>query len=195
MRQTFDLPRDSVLTASIWDLRDRETGTVATDSHRGPGLTDEVGLAIAAIPGVDAWGMGSTLPRQGGSPRTIVVGSEASGAPPEQGLAMSAWVAPGYFETLQTRVVLGRLFRETDLLPGGPPIAIVNEPFVRTFLGGRPPLGQRIQIVESGSDSAQPTWREIVGVVPDLGLSDADAERAAGVYVPREGDADRCPTL
>lgn len=67
---------------------------------------------------------------------------------------------------------------------GAAPVAIVNEPFVRKFLGGRNPIGRRIRVDTFRDDRAAQPWREIVGVVPDLGLSVGDKAMAAGSYVP-----------
>jgi predicted lysophospholipase L1 biosynthesis ABC-type transport system permease subunit len=50
------------------------------------------------------------------------------------------------------------------------------------------PLGRRLRIVQSDTGGAREPWREIVGVVPDLGLSAGDANMAAGFYVPMRGE-------
>jgi hypothetical protein len=60
----------------------------------------------------------------------------------------------------------------------------VNEPFVRKFFGGANPIGRRIQIERPDADGSPELWHEIVGVVPDLGLSVANASMAAGFYTP-----------
>jgi putative ABC transport system permease protein len=54
---------------------------------------------------------------------------------------------------------------------------------VQKFLGGRNAVGRRIRIEDRESAEAPP-WREIVGVVPDLGLSVGDRALAAGFYTP-----------
>ena len=61
---------------------------------------------------------------------------------------------------------------------------MVNEPFVRKFLGGRNPIGRRIRIDAARDRQAEQQWREIVGVVPDLGLSVGDPALAGGSYRP-----------
>jgi hypothetical protein len=77
----------------------------------------------------------------------------------------------------------GRVFHAADYREEAAQVALVNEPFVRRYLGGGNALGRRIRIARA-DDAGPPVWREIVGVVPDLGLSGADPERAAGVYLP-----------
>jgi predicted lysophospholipase L1 biosynthesis ABC-type transport system permease subunit len=75
------------------------------------------------------------------------------------------------------------VFRDQDLAPGAPGVAVVNRPFVDRVLGGRNPIGRRLRAVGPGDDGP-PRWYRVVGVVPDLGLSVADPERAAGWYLP-----------
>ena len=72
-----------------------------------------------------------------------------------------------------------------DFIDGAAPVAVVNEPFVQKFLGGRNPIGRRIRDrAAARRDGSQEPWREIVGVVPDLGLSVGDPALAAGFYMP-----------
>ena len=61
---------------------------------------------------------------------------------------------------------------------------MVNEPFVQKFLDGRNPIGRRIRIAQPREDGGQQPWYEIVGVVPDLGLSVGDPALTAGFYLP-----------
>jgi hypothetical protein len=75
-------------------------------------------------------------------------------------------VYPRYFATMGMPVVLGRDFNEDDLRPGSPKVVIVNEAFIRTVLGGAPPLGTGHGVSESGR-GPQRTPMNIVGVVKD----------------------------
>ena len=63
------------------------------------------------------------------------------------------------------------------------PVALVNESFVRHVLGGRNAIGQRIRLLDANGREPGP-WREVVGVVPDLGMSPMDPDDGAGVYQP-----------
>lgn len=92
-------------------------------------------------------------------------------------------VGHGFLEAIGARTLSGRLFTASDYLTGAAPVVIVNEPFVQKFLGGRNAVGRRIRIEDRGS-AEPPPWREIVGVVPDLGLSVGDRALAAGFYTP-----------
>jgi predicted permease len=74
------------------------------------------------------------------------------------------WVSPGYFRTMQVPFVAGRDFTDRDTTKSQP-VAIVNETFVRQFMGGGNPLGKTIRT------SAEPHYPEneyeVVGVVKD----------------------------
>ena len=56
------------------------------------------------------------------------------------------------------------------------PVAVVNEPFVNKFLGGRHPIGRRIRVEDSRAGAALPVLREaavLVAIGLGLGLGAA----------------------
>jgi hypothetical protein len=85
---------------------------------------------------------------------------------------------PGWFETMGMSLRSGRDFEAGDR-GGGRPVAIVNEAFVRQYLPGEPPLGQRVRL---GFDAN--TYREIVGVVGDAVYTTPREGMLATMYVP-----------
>jgi putative ABC transport system permease protein len=79
----------------------------------------------------------------------------------------TAWraVGNGYFRTLAIPLTRGDGFDAHRSLPRA---AIVNEQFVRMFLAGRDPLGERIHFVSSPrADAPDPDAWTIIGVVGD----------------------------
>ena len=66
---------------------------------------------------------------------------------------------------------------------------LVNEFFVSQVLGGRNPIGRRLRFSSTREPTAEP-WYDIVGVVPDLGVSDNEGDFGrARIYqatLPRE---------
>jgi len=77
-------------------------------------------------------------------------------------------VSPGFFATLGARMVAGRDFDERDSLPvreGGQRVAIVNEAFVKRYLGVGSPLGARIG---TGSGPNVKPDVEIIGIVANI---------------------------
>jgi predicted permease len=78
-------------------------------------------------------------------------------------------VTPGFFQTMGIKILAGRNFDDHDVRApgegGGARSAIVNEAFVKRYLGGRNPLGLRI--CEGSGPDAKPNI-EIVGVMSDF---------------------------
>ncbi len=143
--------------------------------------------ALAGIPGVEVATATTSLPRQ--EPGTVRIELEESpgsaaavrpSTPPSHERAALVEILPGFFEAMGAGPVAGRGLGPADVGEGSAPVAVVNEPFVRDVLGGGNAVGRRI--VVDGSP------REIVGVVPDLGITLGDPTRAAGLYVPLTRD-------
>lgn len=80
-------------------------------------------------------------------------------------------VTPGYFEMLGMRPVRGRVLEPGDGA-GAPPVALVNEAFVRAYWPGESGLGRRFTVLESRTFDkpyATPARAvEVVGVLPDV---------------------------
>jgi putative ABC transport system permease protein len=93
-------------------------------------------------------------------------------------------VSEGYFGALGIPLVAGRIFTSRDR-DESPPVAIVNETFVRRFLGGaaKPSLGARAQLGTTPEDDAP--VMEIVGVVGDTKQA-FEAATQPTMYVPYE---------
>jgi macrolide transport system ATP-binding/permease protein len=77
----------------------------------------------------------------------------------------ASWVkcTSEYFDSVGTNVVLGRGFARQDTM-NAPPVAVVNQEFVKQFFGNRNPIGHRFGFSgpgKAGMDGAH----EIVGVV------------------------------
>ncbi len=78
-------------------------------------------------------------------------------------------VSPGFFESMQTRLISGRFFdaRETAT---SPLVVIVNETFAKRYWPTRDAVGQRLVFgrPDTGPNARPPQWIEIVGVVGDM---------------------------
>ena len=172
----LELPANVLTTG----LRFRETPPTG-EPARAALTPEEVEAVAATLPGVAAVALTTALPRHSPAAPPVEVeplpGQEPDGPRP----APVAEVSAGYFATLDAAATAGRLFTASDGRAGAAPVAIVNLPFARAVLGGASPLGRRIRTIEEGRPGP---WREIVGVVPDLGLSVGDPSLAAGYYVP-----------
>src|SRR5207245_1510603 len=86
--------------------------------------------------------------------------AEYTPQPGEDRRAMLNSVAPGYFETLGTKLLRGRTFDQRDT-PASARAAVVNAEFARHFFAAADPVGRRFSIGDGGVPGAY----EIVGVV------------------------------
>src|SRR5580692_4505709 len=90
-------------------------------------------------------------------------------------------VTPGFFPTMGIRIIAGRNFDERDAhAPDETGPAIVNEAFVKRYLGGRSPLG--VRICEGSGPDAKPNI-EIVGVMSNFSYRGL-REESEQVYFP-----------
>jgi predicted permease len=135
---------------------------------------------LAAIPGVEAVAMTSSLPLAGfDSDRGFTIEGRAV-PPPEQ--AQAVWyqaVSPGLLGTIGTLVLRGRGILAGDATDG-PRVVVINEAFGRRWFPGEDPLGRRLNF----DDPAAPVWWEIVGVARDVKHFSVRDEARASLYVP-----------
>jgi putative ABC transport system permease protein len=89
-------------------------------------------------------------------------------------------VGPGYFRTMGIPLIAGREFGENDRA-GAPKVAIVNEAFVRHFIGNRNPIG--VQLMR-GSDTRIKYDTTIVGVAKDAHYSSLRDPTPPVYYTP-----------
>jgi len=105
-----------------------------------------------------------------------------------EGSSKFDWVSPGYFRTLQIPFVAGRDFTVRDTAQS-PPVLIVNETFVRQFLGGGNPLGKTIR---TNPEPHYPeTEYEIVGMVKDTKYGGLREEIPPEAYAPAQQFPDK----
>jgi putative ABC transport system permease protein len=125
---------------------------------------EQLSERIAAVPGVDSVSVSTGQPIEG-----VRFGQffEIVGKPtldprdrPGSGVNM---VTPSYHVTYGIPIVRGRSFLPTDRA-GGQPVAIVNQAFVKQFLAGVDPIGQRIRTFAAGPFTQPVVEWEIVGV-------------------------------
>ena len=98
-----------------------------------------------------------------------------------EGDAKFTWVSPGYFDTMGIPVVRGRGFNENDTA-SSTLVAVVNQTFVRKFLGGADPIGQTLRGIQEGDYPT--TLYEIVGVIPDTQYNDLRGKTPPMTFEP-----------
>ena len=175
---------DSVLTLDF-SLPGPRPGTRYPNIQSLTQFYDQATRDVSAIPGVRKIGWSTGLPygtsSEIGRLRAEIVGDPPL-APDDRPLADFQAASPGYFDTLDLPIILGRAFTDRDTF-ATPRVCIVNEAFVRRYLGGRDPIGVRLQT--AGLPGLFPaTEREIVGVVRQLKDRLDEPEPPAQIFVP-----------
>ena len=128
---------------------------------------------LKALPGILEATETSTLPPYGGIPSDIEIPGKTHA---EKWNAMFQLVSEGYFPTLKIQFVDGRGFTEAEV-NGARKLAIVNQTFVKKYLGNENAIGKQVriaQLAEFGDAVKEPMF-EIIGLVADVknrGLQD-----------------------
>jgi macrolide transport system ATP-binding/permease protein len=140
-------------------------------------LTDRLSSRLAELPGVQSVGLSSRRPLVGGNTMWIrVAGRPYHG---EHDDVHYREVTPGYFTTLETRLIRGRYFRH-DEDASKPPVVIINRALARKYFPADDPLTSQLLYAPP---STQPPM-SIVGVVEDIKESPLDTETPPTIYVP-----------
>ncbi len=127
-----------------------------------------------AVPGVVKVGISNYTPMEDNNWGN---GIGIEGEPDPHGGASFVKANAEYFDSVGTRVVMGRGIGVQDTSTA-PPVTVVNQAFVNHFFKGKNPIGHRI-----GSPNA-PTDFEIVGVVEDTAYTDVRWKDHAMYFVP-----------
>ena len=140
---------------------------------------------VRAVPGVTSAGFTSVLPftwKNGMGGFLGMAGFQPEGIlrPDIQYGALDRVVSPGYFETMQIRLLRGRFFDNQDG-PYAPSVAIINQAMARKFWPDEEALGKRFQfnLVGGGFRSFQ-----IVGIVENVRELALDETPKEEMYFP-----------
>ena len=133
-----------------------------------------------------AVGAASSLPLRGWLFGTSVRVEGIPLADPSRANAHIQSVVGDYFDAIGIPLKAGRVLTDADR-SSNQRVAVVNETFVRRFIGDGPAVGRRVVlgIGNDGKGGAIPSW-EVVGVISDVktgGLADAEL-LTPEVYVP-----------
>jgi putative ABC transport system permease protein len=123
---------------------------------------------LRALPGVLSVSSTSSIPLDG-SPTNIPYAPEEVGStdPSAFGQAKTRSVAPGYFETLRTRLIAGRTFTDDDNLLDREKKVVVDEVLASQAYPGTSPVGRWLLVrnLAGGPNAPQNVRMEIIGVV------------------------------
>ena len=131
--------------------------------------------AVRATPGVENAAATTVIPLAGDDwEHHVEVGSV-------DGPSKFTYVSPTFFATLGIPVVEGRNFTDYDTNMK-PLVLVVNQAFVRKYVGARSPLGVPVRVRPEPSYPARTC--QIVGVVSDTKYSDLRGEPPPQAFVP-----------
>lgn len=128
---------------------------------------------LKALPGVVEATETSTLPPYGGIPSDIEIPGKTHA---DKWNAMFQLVSEGYFQVLRIKLLDGREFTEAEV-NGARKLAVVNQTFVKKYLGSENPIGRQVKIAQLAEfdDAVKEPMFEIIGLVADAknrGLQD-----------------------
>lgn len=161
----FDAARVAVAQVDPVSLRSKETRLA---------FFRDVLSNLRSIPGVVAAGLVSAMPLEG---ETWIDDLDPIGRPPSRPapIANLRWVSPGYFETLGTRLVAGRLLNEAD---GKGNNAVISETAARLAWPGENALGRQFR--------NNATTFTVIGIVADMRVNDLRSAPTSMIYAPLE---------
>jgi putative ABC transport system permease protein len=169
-----------------FDAHDVLTFQVALPAQTYPGAPErvvwltELERRLDALPGVRSAGIISQLPLSGSGSLSPFAYDEKTAREWESVTADGRNVSPGYFRTMNARIVAGRDFTADDDADA-PPVAIVDESLARQAWPGQSAVGKQLQVQPTGSPNM---YVEVVGVVAHLRAHDLTREVRPQLYRP-----------
>jgi putative ABC transport system permease protein len=119
---------------------------------------------LASLPGVERVALANSQPVWGYySSGSVAIEGRPDPPPGQFPECLMEQVSLRYFDTLGLRLLSGRAFNSADLT--GAKVVIINETMARRFWPNETPIGKRI----GSSDPKDRNWREIIGVVNEVG--------------------------
>src|SRR5207245_968512 len=113
---------------------------------------------IRHLPGVEAAAIINKLPLDWQFNMPVIFPN----APEKRQGVQFRMASPDYFRVMKIPIRQGRDFSDSDN-PASPPVAIVNEAFMKRFFDGQNPFAQQLSVGRGLNDPI----RQIVGVVAD----------------------------
>jgi predicted permease len=174
-----------VVTASFYlpNPNDPKTDVLYGDFSKRTSFFRDVIRRVATIPGIDRAAMTSDLP--GARPATtaaLVIEDRAADS--SQGVTAEVIrVSPDYFMLMQSPLIRGRFFLESDE-SGKQEVAIIDETTARRYWSGIDPVGRRFRM---GVNPRLP-WVTVVvvvvGIVKDMKQDGLDTDGVPHIFRP-----------
>src|SRR6266404_4600679 len=136
-----------------------------SDSNKVWNFQDALLEKMSALPGVQNAAIASNPPLMTGWQTSFVPEGMQEPEPGKFPSAEMAVVTEGYFQTIKTPLLRGRVFEPLDK-KGAPPVIIVDQMFVDRYFQGQDPIGKHIRM--HTGEHGENEDRLIVGIVPHL---------------------------
>ncbi len=152
-------------------------------------VTREIVSRLSALPGVKSVGLTSRVPvsSNGNTTWIRIVGHPYDGQHNE---VNEREVSTAFFQTLQTRLLRGRYFTDTEDITK-PNVVIINQALAKKYFPGEDPIGKKM-----GDNQLTPkSLAEVVGIVDDLKEGSLEEETWPAVYYPFNQSPDDFFTL
>ena len=157
-----------------------DPGLGGYDSERGMRLYRELLPRLSSLPGVESASMAFAGPLSHSVSTSNVTVERYNARSEEEMLAENNSVGPAYFRTLGIPLIEGREFDSRDKY-GAPKVAIVNQEFVKRYIGNRSAVGCKMERGAGG-----PLDITIVGVAANSVTQDLRDAPQPMFYVPFE---------
>jgi predicted permease len=171
-----------VVTASIYlPVPNDPKMDVYRDFSKKTSFTRDVIRRVATIPGIDRAAMTSDLP--GARPAiTAALVIEDRATDSSQGLTAEViCVSPDYFMLMQSPLIRGRFFLESDE-GGKQEVALIDETTARRYWSGIDPVGRRLRL--GGNRNLPLSWVTVVGIVRDMKQDGLDTDGVPHIFRP-----------
>jgi putative ABC transport system permease protein len=163
------------------------------DGQKVTAFHDQLLARLAAMPGVVAVGLGSSLPLSGTNADTsFFIDGQPSLDPRDRPHTHPRTITPDYFRAMGMKMVEGRAFTEQDHAQSSR-VAIINETMARRFWPAQTALGKRVALDYESMKyfpDRPPQFdlamgmREIVGLVGDVRHEGLETEPQPEMYIP-----------
>jgi putative ABC transport system permease protein len=142
----------------------------------------ELELKLAVVPGAESVGSASQLPLTGSGPM-MPYAYDAGTAQRWESLSAD-WraVSPGYFPSIGTRLLSGRLFNDADDA-NHPRVLIVDRTLAERAWPGQNAVGKKLEIELFDPPGAR-AWTTVVGVVTNVRSYDLTRDVREQIYIP-----------
>src|SRR5229473_180152 len=177
-----------VVTASFYlpNPNDPKTDVLYGDFSKRTSFFRDVIRRVATIPGIDRAAMTSDLPGARPTTTATLVIEDRAADSSQRLTAEVIRVSPDYFMLMQSPLIRGRFFLESDET-GKQEVAIIDETTARRYWSGIDPVGRRLRLDRNtGSQRGNPSlpWVTVVGIVKDMKQDGLDTDGVPHIFRP-----------